>query len=221
MPNLLDQMIVVENVKPGEFEVKNFEEFKTKLTEEMNSYVVGEVNEDTYKGMKEQRAFLNKLSKTLDDRRKDFQKRYLEPFNVGKKQYDELISIVKAKSDQYGVEISKYDDLLKNEKKESLKAYFNRICHTPINFEQISKDEWYNKSTKEDQAKDEILLIVKNINLTVTTILNESKTDVEFAARILSKYFKNLDLEKTFNEIAEEDSFKQTIVKFIENKLGE
>lgn len=188
-----------DEIVEGKFQVKNFDEIKSKLEETINnSYTLAEINEDTYSIAKTMKADLNKLAKSLDDKRKKCQKEYMTPFNEGKAQYDILIKIITEASDKLKSGIDSIDSREKEEKKRPLVEYFNIINHFPVRYEQIEDSKWYNKSTKIDSAKADIDSKLKAIEKDIQLVLATIK-EKDTQAFVLWRYYNTLDLDTSIS----------------------
>lgn len=216
----IESLQTIEKIEPCTFIVNDFEKVKEELSQELNDYKVNEIADDeSFKDSKAKKAELNRLADTLNNRRKDFQKKYLEPFNQGKKQYDELIKLISDKSGEYSNEIDKYDEKYKGQKESELKQYFERVCKLPIEWEQIKKDSWLNRTSKIEVAKDEILNIVIDLNKSTTIIKLTCKDDTKTLKQVLYFFFQTLDFDKaiTLNTIF--DKKMEDIDKYLEDEM--
>lgn len=188
-------VVVADEVVGGSFAIDNFDEVKARLANELETYKIDEVNEDTYSLAKDNRATLNAFANALDTKRKNAQKAYMKPFNEGKVQYDTLIKMTKEVADTLGDGIRALDDEGKETKKQSLKDYFNKANDIPfLIYEAIEDTKWYNKTTPYESAVAEINLKIKQIQDNITT-MKSLVQDKNSLAVVLAYYAKSLDME--------------------------
>lgn len=186
----------------GSFEIKDFEKQKEWLIQNLKLYNLPEVNEDTYPIAKANRALLNKVSKDLNTRRLNAQKTYMIPFNKGKDQYDELISMIDEVSNKLKEGIDQIDERGKEEKKKELEQYFNSANPYPISFESVMNEKWLNKSTKIEDIKKEIDELFLKINNNLY-LVSQNLKDPTLFKWFCHFYFKKLDMEGSLNELSE------------------
>lgn len=196
----MNEITIREDVKvsSGSFEIRDFNKVKEYLVSILPDYTMDVVNKDNLKEAKDNRALLNKLSKTLNNRRIDAQKSYMEGFNGGKKQYDELIDLINKAADKLGEQINSVEDAEKTKDKALLQDYFNSVNIYPITFEQVFNAKWLTKKTGLENAKNEIDSIMFNTNNCVNALKQAvSDSTLELA---LMYYFDCLDLQEALNK---------------------
>lgn len=202
----------------GSFEIKDFEKQKAWLTQNLKKYQLPEVNEDTYATAKSYRALLNKVSKELYSRRISAQKAYMEPFNKGKEQYDELIGMIDEASNRLREGIEQIDNQYKEQKKTELKQYFDSANTYPIDFSQVMDAKWLNKNTKMEDAKKEIDGFLLKVNNDLW-LVSQSIKNKDFFKVFCYFYFKTLNIEQSLNDlgeyIKEEDQLNKVVGAFV------
>lgn len=207
----MKELEIKNEIVEGKYEVKDFDNLKSQLQESLKQYDLPEVNEDNYKYAKDSRATLNKLSKAVDDKRKEAQKEYMVPFNTGANQIKELVNMINVVSSHLGDGINLVDSRYKNEKRSELEQYFNS-SHTPIiTYEQIEDSKWYTKSFKVEDAKKVIDDKLTNINKDIYILSSEcSENELPIC---LYFYYQSLDLGTTLKSFKD---FKTQIEKIKE-----
>lgn len=184
-----------DELKDGSYEILNFDDVKSKLEITLKYYQVKEVSEQNYTIAKSNRTTLNKLSKSVNDKRVKAQKAYLEPFNKGKQQCDELISMIDKVSDELKTGIDAIDNKYKDSKYKELKEYFDSANKYPIDFDKIVDAKWLNKSSDIEEAKSAIDDKLTNIAKDLFILSKAIKKKADFSL-LLYFYFKDLDLNK-------------------------
>lgn len=172
------------------FEIPDYDNLVKHLKEEVQKYRLDTVNEDTYKLAKSNKAALNNVIDAVDDARKKAEKKYMEPFLIGKDQCKTLTSICKEVVDELDKGIKEVDKGTKEDKKAKIQEYFKRVNIYPITLDDILDAKWLNKTTKiEDIQKDidtRMILIKNDIN-----DLKSAIQDKEALKTILFLYFTN------------------------------
>jgi hypothetical protein len=211
---MLNDLIKLELVDKN-YQIPNYDELVVALKEEVKKYQIEEVNEDTYKLAKTYKSTLNNLIDSVNSARITAEKKYMEPFNIGKDQCKTLIGIAQAIIDELDKGIKSVDDSIKSNKLEEIRKYFNSVNIYPIQLEDILDRKWLNKTTKLDDIKKDIdikLVLIKNdIN-----DLKNSIDDKEALKTILFLYFiTDMNLTNTLLKyekyLALEDSLKSLI----------
>lgn len=184
---MLNDLIKLELVDKS-YQVPNYDELVVALKEEVKKYQIEEVNEDTYKLAKTYKSTLNNLIDSVNSARIAAEKKYMEPFNVGKDQCKTLIGIAQTIVDELDRGIKSVDDSIKSDKLEEIRKYFDSVNIYPIQLEDILDKKWLNKTTKIEDIKKDIdikLVLIKNdIN-----DLKNSIDDKEALKTILFLYF--------------------------------
>lgn len=211
---MLNDLIKLELVDKS-YQVPNYDELVVALKEEVKKYQLVEVNEDTYKLAKTYKSTLNNLIDSVNSARISAEKKYMEPFNVGKDQCKTLIGIAQAIVDELDKGIKSVDDSIKSDKLEEIRKYFDSVNIYPIKLEDILDKKWLNKTAKLEDIKKDIdikLVLIKNdIN-----DLKNSIEDKEALKTILFLYFTtDMNLTNTLLKYEKyltlEDSLKSLI----------
>lgn len=207
----MEELKIKNEIIEGKYEVKDFDNIKSQLQESLKKYDLPEVNEDNYKFAKDSRTTLNKLSKAVDDKRKEAQKKYMESFNIGADQIKELVNMINVVSSHLGDGVVSIDNRYRNGKRSELKQYFNSSHTSIITFEQIEDPKWYNKSTKIEDAEKAIDEKLTNINKDIY-ILSSSVSKEELPVALYF-YYRSLDLNVSLRNFAD---FKNAVEKIKE-----
>ena len=97
---------------------------------------------------KRDRANLNKLSKALEDKRKELKSVYLTPYNSFEAQAKELVAMIKKQSDAIDAQVKAYDQKRRDEKLEKIKTelYAPMIgdLAEAIPYEKLHDSKWLN-----------------------------------------------------------------------------
>lgn len=147
----------MQELKPIDF---NFEEIKKELELKLKNYDTMIYSEDNIKAAKEDRATLNKLSKSLDTRRKEIKNEYMTPYMIFEEKMKELIGLVDNTSNKIDVQIKGYEDKVKQEKRISIeKVYEDNIGELKglVSFDKLFREKWLNVSEKLSKVSQELI----------------------------------------------------------------
>jgi len=182
--------VPVEEFSIGAFSIKNFEEIKEKLGGALKKYETVEVTDEFYAEAKTTRAELNKVSKALDDRRKELEKRYMEPFNVGKAQITELVNMVKEVSGKIDAGIKTIEEKKRQEKEEQIKTLFSEIDNPhKVELKAIWTESWLNAGTSLKKVRAEIEAFLTKVDDEVKTITDTVYVDEPKRANEAKKFY--------------------------------
>ena len=96
----------------------NFEELKSGVLEKTQAFKNMVYSEDDIKAAKADRAELNRIKKSLNDKRLSCQKVYMAPFDVFKGKVDEIISIIDTAVKNVDEQVKAFEDKAKEEKEQ-------------------------------------------------------------------------------------------------------
>lgn len=180
----------VEEFSIGAFNVKNFEEIKKELGLALKKYETVEVTDEFYAEAKVTRAELNKVATALDNRRKELEKRYMEPFNVGKAQIADLVNMVKQVSGKIDTGIKLIEEKKRQEKEEDIKTLFNEIDNPhKVELKSIWTESWLNAGTSMKKIKTDIETFLEKVDDEVKTITDTVYADEPKRANEAKKFY--------------------------------
>lgn len=158
--------------KPSEIKINNFESLKNGLEEHLKRYQGLVVTEDSLKGSKTTRAELNKLKKSIDDRRKEIKKEYTKPLNEFEANVKTLVQSVNEVVSNIDVGIKELEQRQREEKRLEVQALIDEIAtNYNVNASEIPfNDSWLNKSMSKKALLDAIAGEAKHLQM-----ISESK----------------------------------------------
>ena len=227
MELLIKDLVVV---KPIEF---NYEELKQELTANLGRYESMIYSEDNIKSAKEDRANLNKLSKALDERRKEIKKDFMKPYTEFEEKIKDLITLVDKTSKKVDSQVKFYEDKTKQEKKDIIKAIYDENIgelKKLVSFEKLFKDKWLNVSESLSKVSQELMEEIERIKQEYGTLQKVIAGDPS-EEQLKMFFFSILSLERTLaqKEIVEAERQKlkeieasnQQVTKTADNELIE
>lgn len=196
-------------VKPIEF---NYDELKKELTSSLSHYESMIYSEDNIKSAKEDRANLNKLSKALDERRKEIKKDFMKPYTEFEEKIKDLITLVDKTSKKVDSQVKFYEDKTKQEKKDIIKAIYDENIgelKKLVSFEKLFKDKWLNVSESLSKVSQELMEEIERIKQEYVTLQKVIAGD-PLEEQLKMFFFSILSLERTLvqKEIVEAERQK-------------
>ena len=200
----------------------NYEFVKSQINNFIKKYENIIVSEETLKDSTKDRAYLNKISKTLNDRRIDIEKQFKEQFEPFKKQVDSLIEPIKKASENIDIQIKKFEEIEKENKKTSIFDYFNSKIgdlRDLIGFGDIFNEKWLNKSFTIKNIEELIDGILRKINQDLL-VIDSLKTNKE---NILKDFYlkSKFDLSATLQEKTRLEEREKALKELEEKKAKE
>lgn len=104
----------------------NAEEIRKQVSVMMSAYTDVTYTEDTMKSAKDDRATLNKFKKAIEDRRKEVKKKCMEPYEQFEREVKEVVALIDEPIQMIDNQIKEYEERLKAEKKEQIKAAYDK-----------------------------------------------------------------------------------------------
>lgn len=191
------------NPKDGDFLKHiewNGEEIKNRVQEIMQNYTNVVYTDDMMGQAKEDRAALNKLSKALDDKRKEVKKILLEPYNTFESEVKEVLQIIEQPKSMIDSQIKAYDEKKAQEKKEEIrKAYDDCIGDLSqiVSFDDVFDQRYLNVTYKLKDAISDVQGKVERIRTDLQTI---ESIDSKYKLNAKDVYLKCWDLSRALAE---------------------
>lgn len=170
---------------PTEIKINNYDEMKRRIENYVDTYKGSVVTAQTVAGDKLVRQQMNKLSKALNDRRKEIKREYNKPLAVFENQIKEVDALIKSVIDPIDVGIKFVDDQEREARRLKVNDWIAEIAAqyelTPNDLDEFS-DSWTNKTVTKKKVTEEIesLFMIKRKQLDQIV---EYKTVVESYAR--------------------------------------
>ena len=153
-------------------------------------------SEDDIKAAKADRAELNRIKKSLNDKRLSCQKVYMAPFDVFKGKVDEIISIIDTAVKNVDEQVKAFEDKAKEEKEHLLRQKFTEWnTYDWLQFDQVFNSRWLNASTTVSSIEAEVNIILS----TIATNLNALK-GLPYEFETIEKYKETLSMSDALAE---------------------
>jgi hypothetical protein len=183
----------------------NFNEIKNDLILQLEKFNNLVVTDDAIKEAKASRADLNKLKKEISDKVSEIKKEHNKPFDLFKKQTDELIELINKPVFAIDAQIKSYEQKLKDEKLLQIKDFWNESSlwsEEVISFNKIFQDKWLNASESMNKVKTEITNLIVRISSDIDII---KAFNSPFESALMDIYLRHFDVSTTMREKANFD----------------
>lgn len=174
----------------------NKEDLKKAVEQELVKYEI-EVTEDNMNEVKKARATLNKVSKALDDKRKEIKKQYCEPLDVFEKDVKEIKALVDEGSQKITVQLNSFEERRKQDKQLDISEYFSSLDFNLVPLSKLFDEKWLNKTCND--WKEQLDTKIDRINQELDIINSFGLTDEE-KLEIKGYYLDCLDLTAARNQ---------------------
>ena len=196
----------------------NLDTLKNELTEIADKYKDLVIQEKDIKLAKSDLANLRKIRKSVDDRRKEVKREWSKPYEVFEKEVKEAIEIIDKPIEQIDEKLKEFENQAKAEKEQHCRELFDKNigdCAEYVEFSDVFKDTWLNKSTSDN----EILSDISGARVKVHSDLEAIKAlDSEFEAEVIEYYKKTKQLSDAIQRNSQLISAKQLAEKKAEEE---
>ena len=184
--------LVIISEKPGGAILANFAALKAHIDGIIADYRDVTVTPGTVKAAKKDRAYLNSLSASLNQKRKDVKARYMAPVVAFEEMVKELDAPIREASDAIDVQVKEFEAAAKVEKRERLKAHYEEFAPALVDavpFERIEDPKWMLASTDLMKGFEEIEARVERIATDEATL---SDLNLNHPVEAKAEYFATL-----------------------------
>lgn len=178
----------------------NYEELKGGLTASLEKYQNLVYTPENIKEAKDDRATLNALKKSLNDKKIKIKKEFMVPYDDFEAKIKELIELVDKPASEIDKQVKVFEEQEKAKKREAIKTIYSENIGAYaelISLEKLYDPRWENKTYKETDITKEIQDVVKKADSDLKVIV-DLKSEFEF--QIKDTYFKTLDLGQALIE---------------------
>lgn len=219
MSNEIEQVATNFDVtfEPSKLSINNFDELKAKIQNYSEKYKNLVATDESLSGAKSVRAELNKLSKAIDDKRKEIKKEYNKPYDSFKVQMNELQIVLKDTINPLSEQIADIEEQQREERTQKVQGLINQMApEYDVDPESISiEHSWTNKT----MTQIKLTKILKDGFMAI-----KSKQDTLAAnKRLIEEHcqLKNVDSAGWISQITDETDINQlisSIDKSVEDK---
>lgn len=175
----------------------NFEDLNKALDNKLAVYRALVYSADQINEAKKDRAALNSLKKTINDRRLELKKEFCEPYDKFAEQVKQLTTKIDTASGSIDSQIKAYEQQEKDYKRKRITEWWEvngaKLYHVPI--ESVWNDKFLNKGCSDSAWQKELTLRAEQIDRDLDAISHIPDTDkLNFC---VPEYLKRLDLGAT------------------------
>ena len=178
----------------------NKDELEAAVRQKIADYENVVYTEENMQQAKNDRAELNKLTKAIEDRRKEVKKKINEPYDTFEKELKEVLALIQKPVGMIDKQIKDFEDKQKEEKKASIKAVYDveiGDLAEVLPFEQVFDIRYLNKTYKLGTAQEEVREKIKKVRTDLETI---DSLNSKYKLNAKDVYIKTMDLSKALAE---------------------
>ena len=199
------QIIKLENTDISRWD---FSMLKAKLQSRLEYYSSLVYTDANIKDAKGDRADLNKVKKAIEDARKAFKAKCLEPYEALEPKIKELVEMVEQQRVTIDTTVKDYEQRKKDEKERAVREYYDRkavvlgALAEPL-YPKLFDKKWCNASTARPAYEQGILEAINSAAVHIDVIRSLASP---FVDTLLDVYVDTLSLEKV---MAKKDELEQ------------
>lgn len=183
----MNELLVKVEQRPGEIK-SNLDDLAAALTNQMQAYEGLEVTEDNIPERKNDLATLRKMSKAIDDRRKEVKKSWDAPLKEFEAKVKDVTGIIDKQIIRIDGDIKEFDRKRVAEKQEKIKALYEEEIgeyadYLPLSV--IKSSKWDNKTCGETEIRSDLQEMVLKVKSDLSAI---KALNSEFEEKLLNAY---------------------------------
>lgn len=214
MENLELEIKEFENIKKVDF---NYEELKSKLNNILGNYKNIIYTEDSIKIAKEDKAMLNKIAKSLNDKRIEVEREYMKPFEDFKSKVRELVDLTKDTVQKIDFQVKEFDEKQRQEKLSNVKEIIKELNTINIDESYLFEDSYLLKSKSENQIKESINQKIEKVKEDLSILEDMKPADFE---DIKKYYFRiNGNLSESIKELNRINELAKKVEEKVEARI--
>ena len=175
----------------------NFAALKEELARALSVYKTTVYTDDTIKLAKDDKAKLAKAKKIVEDQRKAFKAKCMEPYDAIEPQVKELVAMIEEQRVAIDDVVKDYTDRQKAEKESKIKAFYDKKAHVlgdlaePL-FEKFLDQKWLTASSG-NKYQEELQI---KINEALSDVRNILAMESPFVDTVVEKYVATLSVDE-------------------------
>lgn len=196
----------------------NMNEFKQYALDMKEFYSTLTFNDEQLKEAKTERASVNKIVKKVADYRKEIVNKFNEPLENFVNTAKEVEALLKDASNCIDVQVKKYEEEEKENKKAECENLFNEMIgdlSELVSFEKVFNNRWLNKTTKMSEVESDIKPIIEKINSGLNAI---KELNSDFETELINTFLEDFDITRAIFKNTQLKEQKEKMVKTVETK---
>ena len=183
----MDELSVKVEQRPGEIK-SNLDDLAAALINQMEAYKELEVTEDNIPERKKDLATLRKMSKAIDDRRKEVKKTWDAPLKEFESKVKDVTGIIDKQITRIDGDIKEFDRKRVAEKQEKIKSLYEEevgeyAVYLPLSV--IKSSKWDHKTCGETEIRSDLQEMVLKVKSDLSAI---KALNSEFEEKLLNAY---------------------------------
>lgn len=155
----------------------DFPTIKAELQRYLADYESLAYTDETIKDAKDDRAILNKAKKVVEDARKAYKARCMEPYDALEPKIKEITSLIEDRRQKIDDTVKEYEIRQKEAKGKEVREYFDRVStnlgpDSDRIYQKIFDPKWANASTSPAKYREEIQIAVGSVLRDIEEIKN-------------------------------------------------
>lgn len=216
----MNEIQVVVDQQPGQIRF-NYDDIEDMLREKLAFYEGAVVTEEGKTAAKKEVAYLRKLKKEIDDRRKAVKREWNQPFDEFNAKVMALMAMIDEPILLIDEQVKAFDEKQRQEKKEKIRDFYEELvgeAREYLSFERAYVPSWENVSTSMKKIREELQTRIDTVNKDIQTI---SAMQSEAVPKALEIYKRSLDAMEAIRHINQYEQQKQEILRREQQRKAE
>ena len=176
----------------------DFDSIKNQIAEKLSEYKNLVYTEDSIKTAKNDRTDLNKAKKVIEDARKAYKKKCLEPYEALEPKLSELSEMIENQRQIIDDTVKEFENKQKEEKEKLIKKFYKKHSlglgdYAEKMYNSIFDPKWLNASTTKAKYEAAIITAIENAESDIEE-LREMKSP--FFDTLVEKYIATLSVDE-------------------------
>lgn len=186
------------NLEQTDITTWNFQQLKAEVENVLSVYKTMVYTDDTIKMAKEDKAKLAKAKKIIEEQRKAYKAKCLEPYNAIEPQVKEIVGMIETQRIAIDDVVKDFTDRQKAEKEKTIRAYYDKKSFVLGDladslYEKILDPKWLNATASRTKVEEEIQTAINRAANDISTIKSMKSPFVE---TLMENYISTLSVEE-------------------------
>lgn len=216
----MNEIQVVVEQNPGQIRF-NYDDIKGMLQEKLSFYEGAVVTEEGKTAAKKEVAYLRKLKKEIDDRRKAVKREWNQPYDEFNSKVMALLAMIDEPILLIDKQVKAFDEKQRQEKRQKIMDLYEELvgdAREYLSFERTYVPSWENVSTSMKKVREELQAKIDTVNKDILTI---SSMQSEVVPKALDIYKRSLDAMEAVRYINQYEQQKQEIIRREQQRKAE
>lgn len=185
------------NLDSTDISTWNFPAIKAELQKYLSEYEGLVYTDETIKDAKKDKAELNKAKKVIEDARKAYKTKCLEPYEAIEPKIKELTGLIEKRRLQIDETVKEYEARQKAAKEKEVREYYDRIsgpfgADADRIYQKIFDTRWINATTSTAKYREGVQSAVASV---IHGLEEVKALDTPFADTLIDLYLETLSME--------------------------